>query len=254
MTSLISRIFSDQYANHKAIGENTLLWIMYRLAYPFSFILYKLKFSPNKITTLSTIFALLAAIFLVMGYPEAWFLVFWSGSILLDFCDGTVARMSDNISKTSFDYDHLSDIFKIFIIMLSACIYYDSFLMWLISMSTSFLFMFYTLLNHELAYATKLLEIKKNKSKRQKIKEIIISRNGIFKFIKTLLPNKLIFKIARGFYVAFTTINGHTLLLFLAIPYSFEMTIISFVYFFTLSIFGVKNRIVALCKIPKKIL
>ena len=252
MKSLISRIFSDQYANHKAIGENTLLWIMYRLAYPFSFVLYKLRFSPNKITTLSTIFALLAAIFLVMGYSKAWFLVFWSGSILLDFCDGTVARMSDNISKTSFRYDHMSDIFKVIIIMLSACIYYDSFFMWLISMSTSFFFMFYTLLNHELSNATKLLEIIKNKSKKQNSTAIVIPRSGILKFIKTLLPNKFILKIARSFFIAFTTINGHTLLIFLLIPFSLEVTIISFSYITILSIFGIKSRVLALCKIPKK--
>lgn len=247
----MDRIFSDKYANHEAIGGNALLWIMYRFAYPFSFVLHKLGFSPNQITTLSTISAILAAIFLMLGCYKVWFLVFWTVSILLDFCDGTVARMSDNISKTAFRYDHMSDIFKIFVIMLAAGIYYNNLLIWLASMTACFFFMYYTLLNHELNNVTKLLKKKINDSGELRAENSGVQSKGMFKLVKTLIPNDFILKFLRSLYIALITINGHTLLLFLLIPFSPELTIFSFIYLTTLSILGVFNRISALRKLPK---
>lgn len=251
MINLIDRIFSDKYANHKTVGENTLLLMMYRFAYPFALVLNKLRLSPNQITTLSTFSAILAASFLMLGCYKAWFLVFWSVSILLDFCDGTIARMSKNISKTAFRYDHMSDIFKIFIIMLAAGVHYDNFLMWISSMVASFFFMYYMLLNHELGNATKLLKRTVNESEEQKIESTAIPRKHIFKFVRTLIPNDFILSFLRGVYIALTTINGHTLLLFLIVSFSLEWAIFSFIYLITLSIFGIINRISLLRKIPK---
>jgi phosphatidylglycerophosphate synthase len=252
MADLISGFFSDKYANHKAIGANVLLLLMYRFSYPFSFVLYRLGFSPNQITTLSTFSAILAATFLILGYHEIWFLVFWSGSILLDFCDGTVARMSNNISKTAFRYDHMSDIFKIFIIMLATGVYYNSLLIWLSSMTACFFFMYFMLLNHELSNITKLLERKKNKSQEQQFKSAATPSKGIFKLVKTLISNDFILKFLRIVYIALTTINGHTLLLFLMMPFNQKLAACSFFYLTTLSILGVISRISALRKIPKQ--
>ena len=248
---VIERFFSDEYANHKAIGGNTLLLVIYRFAYPFAFVLHKLGFSPNQITTLSTISAILAAFFLILGYSKIWFLVFWLVSVVLDFCDGTIARMSDNISKTAFRYDHMSDIFKIFVIMLAAGIYYDNLLTWLASMTACFFFMYYTLLNHELNNTTKLLKIIINDSGELQAENSGVQSKGIFKLVKTLIPNDFILKFLRSLYIAFITINGHTLLLFLLIPFSLELTMFSFIYLTTLSILGVFNRISALRKLPK---
>lgn len=252
MSKFIDRVFSDKYANHKAIGGNTLLWIMYRFAYPFSIVLNRLGLSPNQITTLSTISAILAGAFLILGLHKVWFLAFWSGSILLDFCDGSVARMSGNKSKTAFRYDHMSDIFKIFVIMLAAGVHYDSLLMWLSSMSASFFFMYFMLLNHEFSSATKLLKQKINEPDVRQVKNLDIqSKGGMFKLVKSTISNGFILKLLRSVYIALVTINGHTLLIFLMIPFSLELAMFSFIYLIILSIFGSVNRISALGKIPR---
>ena len=67
MIQSIDRVFSDKYANHTALGDNLILLLMYRFAFPFSCILNRLQFSPNQITTISTLLAIFAAISLVCG-------------------------------------------------------------------------------------------------------------------------------------------------------------------------------------------
>lgn len=93
MVSFLSRVFSDRYVNEAAIGSNLLLLAMYRFAYPFSVLLIGLRLSPNFITTLSLLCALLAALALALAEGTVIFAAFWGLTVLLDFCDGTVARM-----------------------------------------------------------------------------------------------------------------------------------------------------------------
>jgi phosphatidylglycerophosphate synthase len=79
--------------------------------------------------------------------------LFWSISILFDFCDGTVARMTNQVRKTAFRYDHNSDLFKIFIVILGVAIIFDDVILWSASISASFFFMFYSVLNSYLNLA-----------------------------------------------------------------------------------------------------
>jgi len=112
---MINRIFSAQYVNKEAAKNNIIVYILGRFSYPFSVVFAKIGVTPNQITTLSSLLAILSSLALV--YDDGWklFVLFWSLSLLLDFCDGTVARMTDQVRKTAFRYDHTSDLFKIFI-------------------------------------------------------------------------------------------------------------------------------------------
>ena len=105
MKKIINRIFSEKYVTP---GANVIQLLMYRIAYPFAVLLNKLHLSPNQITTQSLVFSILAFIALIYDEGWVWFSIFWGVSLLLDFCDGTVARMANKVSKTAFRYDHMS--------------------------------------------------------------------------------------------------------------------------------------------------
>jgi phosphatidylserine synthase len=115
-----------------------MLGISY-LVYPLSFILVKLKIRPNLITFVSLLLTIYASYEFTLGNFKlfGFFLIL---SILLDFCDGQVARISKFINKTAFNFDSLSDLLKIFIIILSSAIYYNTKLYWIISCFTIFSF------------------------------------------------------------------------------------------------------------------
>lgn len=253
MMQFLARFFSDKYVNHAAIGGNHLLLLMYRFSFPFSYILNKLRFTPNQITSLSTAFAILAAICLVYHLDSQWFVIFWAISLLLDFCDGTVARMTDNISKTALRYDHVSDLFKLFIIMLATGVHYNGLWGWILVMTASFSFMYYDVLNHELSSAQKSLD-NMEKIPWEQSDNVIDKKVGKFNFIKKLIKNAFLLKLLKNTYTALTTINGHTLLLFLLIPLGFKITIVAFCYFIIISVLGIVARISELRKIPRKAL
>lgn len=127
---LVDRVFSDEFVH---ADVNIVQLVMYRSAYPFAVFLKNLRLSPNLITTLSLIFSILAFAALAFDEGWAWFSVFWGMAVLLDFCDGTVARMTNKLSKQAFRYDHMSDLFKIFLLFLGAGFRYDTGLVWAVA-------------------------------------------------------------------------------------------------------------------------
>lgn len=247
MSSFIGRIFSDKYVNHSAVIDNIVLLLMYRFAYPFSVLLCKLRFSPNQITTLSLIFSILAFIALVFDQGWIWFVLFWGASLLLDFCDGTVARMTNNIGKTAFRYDHNSDLLKINLVILGTGLRYNSELVWMVSFSASFLFMYYTVLNHELNDRRK--HKKMNKVTSSSDVNTLVPQNRRrerYRVIAWFVKSDFRLKVYKYSYSAVMTINGHTLLLFLLIPFGEKYATWSFVYLLIIALYGCKARILSL--------
>lgn len=267
MNEFLSQFFSGKYANHKAIGNNFILLLMYRFAYPFAILLNKLHMSPNQITTASTAFALLA--FVTLAIDDGWiiFTGCWGVSVLLDFCDGTVARMTNKISKPAFRYDHMSDLPKMFLIFLGAGFRYDNSLIWSITSSVIFLYMYYTVLNHELHNVKKLsgknmmvsmcgevvlitrsalAPVPNNRIRdRYRIVAWIVQHNFLFKTFQLLL------KSYQALYTVLTTINGHTLLLFFLVPLGPNFTVWAFSYFGLIALIGIRERIGQLLAIPR---
>ena len=260
MSSTINKVFSDKHVNHGAVVGNVLLLIMYRFAYPFSVLLNKLRLSPNQITTQSLVFSILSFIALVLDEGVVWFSIFWGVSVLLDFCDGTVARMTDRVSTLAFRYDHMSDLFKISLIFLGVGIRYDNSLVWVVTSSVLFLFMYFTVLNQEVINVRKLVEKNKQLS-RSKVdtsitssKPAVVSGNRIrdrYRIIAWIVKYDSLYKAYRLLWPPLITINGHTLLLFFLFPHGPELAVWSLSYFGLIALVSIRARIAELIKTPK---
>ena len=186
-----------------------ILCISY-LAYPLSIFLHKIRLSPNFVTSLSLIFAIISCYFLTFG-NQIFFCFFWFISSLLDFCDGQISRISKNINKTAFNYDGLGDLFKIFIIIICSGINYQDNFYWIVCAITVFLFPFFSILTSTYS----------NNRFKKKINLI-----GPFK-----IKYKISRKIIRNFVSIFFKIDGHSLFLFLLLPVSKLTAILLLLYF-----------------------
>jgi phosphatidylglycerophosphate synthase len=251
LNSLIKKFnlfFSDKYVNHAQVVDNILLYSMYRAAYPFASFLNSLKISPNVITTLSLVSSILSFIVLVFDDGYILFLVFWAMTILFDFCDGTVARMSDNISKSAFRYDHMSDLFKVSLIILGTGIHYNEQLIWILTFAAAFVFNYADMLNREINFANnnkkEQVVAPSNQMKSSRLRE----RNKIIAYI---VKYEILLKVYKNLRSALFTVNGHTLLLFLVFPVNINLAIIGLVYLISVELAAIKTRIVLLVKMRR---
>lgn len=233
MKAALAKLFSDRYANRAAVGANLLLLGMYRFAYPFALVLRILRLSPNQITTLSLLSAALAAYALTLQL-DAWFYLFWAGAVLLDFCDGTVARMTGEIRKTAFRYDHSSDLGKIFLVILGCGCRYESTQIWVLSASAIFFFMFYMVLNHDLGVA------------RQRRSDSAAAQPDTGRVAS--IPRV---SFVQSLKVVLLTINGHTLLVFFLLPLGDSGAILGLSYFLMLSLLRAARCIHIMLGLPK---
>lgn len=234
---LLRQVFNGDFAKRDAIGSNMLLMLMYKLAYPFALLLSLLGFSPNQITTLSLFSALAASFVLVVDDGWGLFLILWGLATLLDFCDGTVARKTNQIRKTSFRYDHTSDLLKIFLVILAAGVKYDDKLAWAAALISLFFFMFYVVLNHDLSSARKRTDAEGKSTSKKRNKSVLCQRQ--FK------------KVWSIFFAVLTTINGHTLLVFLVLPFGVSWALIGLSYLALISLLRGGQCINELRKLPK---
>ena len=245
----ISEIFSDKYVNQSA-ETNIIIYLLGRLSYPLSCVFVKHKISPNQITTTSILLSVFASI--ALAYCEGWglFVFFWTLSLLLDFCDGMVARMANQVRQSVFRYDHISDLFKIFSIILGVSARYDSTYLWVTSMLFVFFFMYYSLMNHELSWAERLSKIEITKHDNNNLSHIRSSSKLVNNF-KRLLEEKNILSVFLNIYAVLFTINGHTLLLFLLFPLGHDVVVSVLLYLSVLSVIGVYINVIGLTKIVK---
>jgi phosphatidylserine synthase len=191
----------------KSSEINHLMLLISYFAYPLTLVFVKLKIKPNLITCISLLLAIYASYQFILGYFK-YFTIFWILSILLDFCDGQVARITKTINKTAFNFDSLSDLLKIFIIILSSAIYYNYQFYWIISCLSVFLFFF-----HEVLFVY-LINLKKKNS-------LFI---GIFsnrEFLKKILIRIVHF---------FLRIDGHSILLFLLLALNLHFALLTMIY------------------------
>jgi phosphatidylglycerophosphate synthase len=191
----------------KASEINFLMLLISYLVYPMSLVFVKLKIKPNSITCVSLLLAIYASYQFILGNFKD-FTIFWILSILLDFCDGQVARISKIINKTAFNFDPLSDLLKIFIIILSSAIYYNYQLYWIISCLSVFLFFF-----HEVLFVY-LINLKQ--------------KNSLFKafFSSSGFSRKILARIVHFFF----KIDGHSILLFLLLALNLHIALLTMLY------------------------
>ena len=235
MTSLLARVFSDRYANHGAIGHNLLLLAMYRFAFPFAHTFNVLGLTPNQLTAFSCVTALAAAASLVL-HSAAWlFIVLWGLSVLFDFCDGTVARMSGRVSSNAFRFDHMSDLAKVSLVIIAAGWRYQETAVWLCACVALFAFLYYSVINQELKAARLLLSVTPSSDEGP-------STYGF----QSRLP-----VVLRVVYAALATVNGHTLLVLLALPFGRIPAAFTLLYLTSVTLFGVLIRVRMLLSLPK---
>jgi len=242
MKRTLGRIFSDSYVNRKTVGENHILLLMYRFAYPFAVLLDRLHLSPNQITTLSFGCAVFAFAALVYDAGWAWFSVFWGLAVLLDFCDGTVARMADKVSKNAFRYDHMSDLFKISLIILGVGIRYNEALVWVMAFSASFAFLYGDALNREVHLAINRLPSGENAAPLGQG-----ARTGAGARVAAWLSGYgTLYALVKNIRAALLTVNGHTLLLFFICPFGAEIVVWGFSYLILIELRAIRSRIALL--------
>ena len=156
-------------------SNNIILWLLSYLCLPISKLFNYFKFTPNFLTFLSFIFAILACReILNENLSNFCFLLFIS--MILDICDGQVARLSKNINNSKIDLDHLSDIIKICLIYLSFGILLNNKITWIYIFSANFFYLFHC-----------ILHTKVNKINKQNQNKNIKSSKPIF-FKKSYAP------------------------------------------------------------------
>lgn len=172
----------------KNSSTNFIILIISYISYPISLIFKKTPFSANLITLNSLLFGIFSVYFIIFKDNFSLFLFFFYFSVILDFCDGQVARMKRTVNKTEFDLDTNVDLLKNCIIFIFIGFFYDDAFYWICTCLLIFLYTYFI--------KTHLII-----SKIQKSKNI----NNNIKKINILVHLKIIF----------LSINAHT---FLIIP------------------------------------
>jgi phosphatidylglycerophosphate synthase len=238
---IVKNVFSAEYANKAAIGNNLLLLLMYKFSYPFAMALAALGLRPNWITSLSLIASLAATYVLIVDDGFMFYILFWGGAILLDFCDGTVARKTNTLRKTAFRYDHTSDLFKIFVVILAVGIKYNDQTVWVLSLLAVFFFMFYAVLNHDL-----------NSARQRQSQAILVSEKiSDYSLADKKINETRLIRVAEVIYATFMTVNGHTLLIFLLFPLGKTWALAVLAYLAIISLSRSAVCILALVKLCK---
>ena len=244
MIKLFRRFFSEEYVHP---GVNVLQYVMYRSAYPVAVFLNRVRLSPNQITTASLGFSLLAFYQLVFGQGWGWYCTFWGISVLLDFTDGTVARMSDRVSRSAFRYDHMSDLFKISLLMLGVGMRYDDLLIWMLALSACFTFLYRDALNRELGFA-------RERQKATTVGELDSKkklRRGRSATVTWAIERGWPRKVYKNLMSIFFSFSGHTLPLFCLFPLGFNFAVAVLVYLILIELLGIRTRIARLVVIRR---
>jgi phosphatidylglycerophosphate synthase len=89
--------------------DNPIDNILYRLSDAANPLFYKLRLTPNMITTLSMLFTILATLAILSNCPLL-FVILYLVSYFFDVADGSYARRYKMTSKFGDLYDHIKDI------------------------------------------------------------------------------------------------------------------------------------------------
>ena len=134
-----------------------LLKLLYIMSIPVAriFVLFRVK--PNHITTLSN-FSVLISLYSILALDTyGYFLFFWMLGLILDICDGIVARETNQKSAQGSFYDHFTDQVKILLLFLAVGIYYQNDTIWILSFLSSTFFLLFAYLNMLLKFRRKII-------------------------------------------------------------------------------------------------
>jgi phosphatidylglycerophosphate synthase len=201
-------------------NNNIFVWLLSYFSLPLSKLFNQLRITPNTLTFFSFICIVLGCKELING-NFIFFCSYLIISIILDICDGQVARMSGNVNKSNLDIDHITDVIKISLIFLSFGILINTKFNWIIIFLSSFFYLFYCFI---------ISETKKIHKKNIK-KKIRLSKPMFFNYF-SLNTFSMIYKIMLPLVITF---NCHSLFLFLLIL--IDLNLINFVLLYFISVY-----------------
>jgi phosphatidylglycerophosphate synthase len=212
--------------------QNIIIWLLYLSAFPFTRIALYFRISPNTLTTMSSILALLAGVALLTYENVLAFSTLFLLSIILDFADGLVARATQNVGKSALDYDHISDLFKISFVVICLSTEFADEKIWPIASISLSLFLISTVLNHDFGAA------KKSKA----------SQGAIFDSGNSAMERKKQ-NFKRNIFSIFMTYDSHTLLFFAGIVFYPNFALQLFLYLSAISLYTCLRFTILLRKI-----
>ena len=208
---------SDYFGS--ASKNNQVALIMYYLSYPIVLFFEKINFKPNHVTLLSTILSLISFFSLAYIQNVSLFALSFFFSQLLDHCDGTLARKTNQLSQHIINPDNISDIIKIFLTHLAIAIYFDQKLIWILSSISIFLFLFFKIL-------TLMISEKKTK-KRNKLN---LLRNK-YTFAQKIYSLFIFGTIIKFIYRFCTVLSSQAVLVFIFAPINYLLCLCVLCYF-----------------------
>lgn len=214
--------------------KNFVIFFFSVLSLPLSIFFSKLKISPNQITFSSLCLCVVSFVFLIQNNLFI-FCIFFFFSLILDICDGQVARLTNNINNTKLNFDHFSDIFKIFLIFLGLGIFFDDQIIWILTVIIVFLFLFMSLLHESIHQSLKKIEV-------IKIRDQNILIGNLFKYF-------FLTKILNFFYRIFFTFHFHTLFLLLIFPFNKEYALYLYLYLILIILTNIYKKLISLSKV-----
>tara|TARA_Y100001970_G_C14250971_1_gene871854 strand:+ start:1258 stop:1917 length:660 start_codon:yes stop_codon:yes gene_type:complete len=200
----------------------------YNVAMPIAKVFIKINLTANQVTFLSFISSILSAYFLIYENSPLNFCVFWLINIILDFTDGTLARLSGKKNNGVLRVDHLTDVLKYGIIWIATGFRYLDNFIWAAVAVCCFSHLYFIILSHDF---NRFLS-KENNANRKLDDE----QNKIMSFIYN-------YPLLRNIYQITLTIDGHCLFYFLVLPFGKYYAVGVLFYFSFISILRSLNII-----------
>ena len=231
------------YINKSATQNNPILFVIYVACLPVVRAAKFLRLSPNLITGASLVTGL-ASVPALASQELGIFYSLWTVSFVLDFVDGTLARMTGNLSSFPLDIDHFSDLVKINLVFVGFGLYFQDGTVWLMTSLAAFGFMFYTLLNHEISVVLAARGAD-SQGGSQSLQNKFTGKSGGAKrrAKEALARSPLGLRLAVVAKTTLFSIHAHTFLLFFLIPVSWEAAVLSLSYILFLSVFNVFEQL-----------
>lgn len=216
--------------NPYAINEVPFMRLMYRGCYPLALLLNFMKFSPNLVTSISSILAIVAIYCLIYLDNPIYFPIFWFLSLVFDVCDGMIARMTDKKSANGGFYDTFSDQIKFVLIFYAVAIKYNHTNIWIVSFIATAVWLLSTALNNERSYLQLKYENIKNIQNNQKgtMNDKSTKNENSNKSIFSLLKNNMIFWSVYSF---FFVLYGNACILIIPISFGREIAFYTLIMF-----------------------
>lgn len=178
--------------------ENLVVLALYRITLPVSRHFARWGFHPDLISVASVISTVIACVAFLGRAQVVTFMACWTLAILLDFCDGVVARLRGLAGRSRLDLDPLLDILKLALVIVSFSHYWSSRIVNMVSVIALSLWTTFVYLNSTYAVETQ-------DSLRPSVVTVDTQLSGIERNFTNLLSRLILIPLA--------TFNAHSLLL-----------------------------------------